>query len=119
MPTQTISELTEALAVQAVETQSLLDARYESDLATFQEFLAATPPEFRELLRPLAPQRQMVSSFDLSTSLTLAKQRETEFALQAFPVNLNYVRRHSLRFEEQSRMTFSVVQYPLFPRTVE
>jgi hypothetical protein len=112
MPPQSISELTDALAVQAVETQSLLDAGYESDLAAFQELLAATPPEFRELLRPLAPQRQLVSSLDLSTSLTLAKQRETEFALQAYPVNLNYVRRHSLRSEDQTRMTFSVVQYP-------
>ena len=119
MPTQSISELVEALSVQSVATQSLLDAQYTSDLAAFLELLAAAPPELHEFLRPLAPPRQLVSSFDLSTSLILAKQRETDFTLQAFPVNLNYSRRHSLRYEDQSRMTFSVVQYPLSLLTVE
>ena len=106
-------ELLSALAGQAVEVQRLHDDGYSADLQQFEALVAATPPEFREPLRPLAPSRQLVQSFDLSFGLTVVKQRAVEFSLQAFPINLNYSIRHSIQHENQSRMTISVVQRPL------
>jgi hypothetical protein len=106
-------DLLNALAAQAVEIQRLHNAAYISDLQEFEAVVAATPVEEREPLRPLAPPRMLVKSFDLSFGLTVAQEREVGFGLQAFPINFNYSHRHSIKYENQSRMAISVVQRPL------
>jgi hypothetical protein len=119
MPAQSMSDLLTDLTGQVVETQKLNDAQFLADWDGFEALVAATPAVQREHLRPLAPQRMLVHSFDLSLSLSVAVERDIEFRLQAFPINLNYSKRHSLTSENQSRMTFSVVQRPLAVSTLK
>ena len=108
-----MSDVLSALTTQVVETQRLNDRQFLADWDSFAATVAATPGEQREYLRPLAPQRMLVQSFDLSLSLTVAVERDRGLALQVFPINLNYSKRHSLTSENQSRTIFSVVQRPL------
>ena len=119
MVTQNMSELLTALTDQVVATQRLNDAQFVSDWECFEAAVAAADDERREYLRPLAPQRMLVHSFDLSLSLSVAVKRDVKFSLQAFPINLNYSKRHSLTSENQSRMSFSVVQRPLAVSTAK
>ena len=113
MPEQDLSDLISALAGQAIETQKIFDAGYMDKWKNFESMVGAANPDMRHLLRPLAPQRMLLREFEISCSITLAKRRETEFALQAFPVNLNYSLRHTSKFETQSRIKMWVEQVPL------
>ena len=113
MPEQSLSDIVSALAGQAIGTQNLFDADYVEQWNEFELRVAAANPESRYLLRPLAPERMLLREFEFSCSVTVAKGRETGFALQAFPLNLNYSLRHSLKYENQSRIHMSVEQVPL------
>ncbi len=113
MESQINPELLGALAAQVVEIQVLQNAAYLADLEQFKALVDATPEEFREPLRLLAPPCMLVKSFDLSFWLTVTQEHEVDFSLRAFPVNLNYSHRHSINYDHQSRMTISVEQYPL------
>ncbi len=110
---QDFSDLMSDLAGQAVQTQKVFDQAYFEDWHRFEWMVGAAGARERELLLPLAPQRMLLRQFEISTLVAIAAGREAGFALQVFPLNLNYSLRHALTYESQSRMTFSVEQVPL------
>jgi len=107
-----------ALTAQAVNTQLVFDAAYEDDLDRFAVVVAQTAPEWRDLLKQLAPQRMLIREFRLSLSLSLVTERDTEFRVRAFPLNINYSLRHSMNTENESRLEMCVEQVPLVQDTL-
>jgi hypothetical protein len=115
MPVAELYELISALTVQAVNTQRILDAAYQDEMGRFVAIVNQADPEWREMLKPLAPQRMLMREFSISSAVSLVTERDIEFRVKAFPINLNYTLRHSLQYENESRVEIRVEQAPIVP----
>lgn len=108
-----LGELVAAMATDAINVQLLWDRHHRDAVAQYSEMVARADPETAELLRPLAPARMVVSSFELSFEASLTTELQEAFTVRAVPINLEYSLRHAVRTEHYSRIGFSVEQVPL------
>lgn len=110
-----LSELVAAMATDAINIQLLWDRDYEDAVARFEAMMAHADPETAELLRPLAPSRMVMDSFELSFQTLITAERQESFAIRALPLNLEFSLRHSVRTERYSRIGISVERVPVAP----
>ena len=113
VPEQSLPHLVSALVDASVSVQRILDAGYQEERARFLDLMNAAAPEVRPLLADLVPARGLARKFEIAFGVTVIIGKEVDFSVQAFPINLNYTRRHSIQFEQMSRLTVSVEQAPL------
>jgi len=100
-------------ALNAVRTQQVLDRGHVHDVAIFLEMWEHSSPETRELLRPLAPPRQVAACFEMELSLAIGRSNSEVFAINADILNSHYEVFFRARRENHSRFCVTVVQYPI------
>ena len=116
-PATDLGELLAALAVDAINVQLLWDRDYQEAAARFVAMMARADPETAELLRPLAPSRMLVGSFELAFQTWLTVELQEAFTVRALPINLEFTLRHAARAERYARLSLTVEQVPLTPVT--
>jgi hypothetical protein len=112
-PTTELGELVAAMATDAINVQLLWNRDHQAAVARFEAMMAHADPETAGLLRPLAPARMVLSSFELSFQALLIAELNEALTIGALPLNLEFSLRHAVRTERYSRISFSVEQVPL------
>lgn len=70
-----MSDLMAQFASDAVAVQRHLDAQYAQDFRSFHKLLEETPNPFRQLVLPLAPQRQCLGTFEVNARIGFSHEK--------------------------------------------
>ena len=109
-----LHDLIATLALDAINTQLRFNAAHEIALKEFATLLSGvTDHSLKALLMAAIPARMHVDTFELELGVTVTKESETGFSIQALPLGLGFSILHSVRTERTNRLAVTVQQVPL------
>jgi len=108
-----LADLITSLARDAVAVQETLDRAYEQNATEYAALVARTPEDYRPLMQPLEPSRQVLRGFEISVAARFGTSRSIGFSLTALPLNIGYSIRFRTDASSWSNLRLAVEQVPV------
>jgi hypothetical protein len=113
MQEASIADWVREAALDCLRAQQLLDGAYLRDRRSFEELMAGADGLAREILRPLAPCRQVIQTYEAGLSLLLEQTSFQQFGLTAEALNLNSMIRFRVTRESGTKIRLTVQVQPV------